>query len=366
MQAKNKFSPDKPYNDLPLLPPQKEKVETIAVLKQESKAAVALAELKGLAKTLSNQSILINGIVLKEAKASSEIENVITTHDKLYQALILKDNNVDGATKEVLRYREALIVGYNYINQKGFLNTNGIIKVQRELEENDAGIRKLPGTALKNDLTNEIIYTPPDNQEAIQKLMKNFDGFINNADDDIAPLIKMAIQHYQFESIHPFYDGNGRTGRIVNVLYLLMNGLLDIPILFLSGYIIKHKNDYYRLLREVTTKGNWEEWILYILTGIEQTAHDTIKQIEQINKLFNATVEKTKREAPKVYSKELIEALFEQPYCRIEFLMQHLDCSRRSASTYLNTLAKAGIIESKIIGRDGIFINTALFNLFKK
>lgn len=366
MQAKNKFNPNKPYNDLPLLPPQTEKVETIAVLKQESKAAVALAELKGLAKTLPNQSILINGIVLKEAKASSEIENVITTHDKLYQALILKDNNVDGATKEVLRYREALFVGYNYIKQKGFLNTNGIIKVQGELEENNAGIRKLPGTALKNDLTNEIIYTPPDSQEAIQKLMKNFDEFINNADDDIAPLIKMAIQHYQFESIHPFYDGNGRTGRIINMLYLLMNGLLDIPILFLSGYIIKHKNDYYRLLREVTTKGNWEEWILYILKGIEQTAHDTIKQIEQINKLFNATVEKAKKEAPKAYSKELIELLFVQPYSKIDYVVKELELERRTASKYLKEMERIGILKSETKWKEIIYINTKLYDLLKK
>ena len=360
------FHSDKPHNDLPLLPPHREKFETIAILKQESKAAVALAELKGFAKTLPNQSILINGIVLKEAKASSEIENVITTHDKLYKALTLKDIKVDGATKEVLRYREALFMGSRFIKEKGFLNTNGIIKVQRELEENDAGIRKLPGTALKNDITDQIIYTPPDSQEAIQKLMKNFDDFINTTDDDIAPLIKLAIQHYQFESIHPFYDGNGRTGRIVNVLYLLMNGLLDIPILYFSGYIIKHKNDYYRLLREVTAKGNWEEWILYILKGIELTSQDTIKQIEQINLLFDKTIQRVKKETPKVYSKELVEALFEQPYCRIEFLAERLSCSRRSASTYLNTLTKASILENKIIGRDGIFINAPLFNLFKK
>lgn len=360
------FKPDKPYNDLPLLPPDRKKIETIPILKQESKAAVALAELKGLAKTLPNPQILINGIVLKEAKASSEIENVITTHDKLYQALTLKNPKVDQNTKEVLRYREALFTGQEYIRQKEFLNTNGIIQVQRELVENDAGIRKLPGTALKNDATGEIIYIPPDNQQAIQKLMKNFDDFINTSDDDLPPLVKLAIQHYQFESIHPFYDGNGRTGRIVNMLYLLMHGLLDSPILYLSGYIIRHKSAYYRLLQEVRTKNSWEEWILYMLKGIEQTSLETIKQVNDITGLFRETMDVAKKKAPQAYSKELIEVLFEQPYCRIETLINRLSISRRSASTYLNVLTATGILESKVIGRDVIFINTALYNLFKR
>ncbi len=360
------FKPDKPYNTMPLLPPKREKIETIAILKQESKAAVALAELKGLAKTLSNQSILINGIVLKEAKASSEIENVITTHDKLYKALTLKDTNVDGATKEVLRYREALFMGVNFINKKGFLNTNGIVEIQKILEENDAGIRKNPGTVLQNDLTNEVIYTPPDDREAISKLMKNLEEFINVNNDDISTLIKLAIQHYQFESIHPFYDGNGRTGRIVNVLYLLMNNLLDNPILYLSGYIIKHKNDYYRLLREVTTKGNWEEWILYILKGIEQTSRDTIKQIEQINKLFDATVEKVKKDAPKIYSKDLIEVLFEQPYCKIEMVASKLGVERKAASRYLKALEEINLLKSQVVWKETLYINNELFNILKK
>lgn len=351
---------------MPLLPPQREKIETIAILKQESKAAVALAELKGLAKTLPNQSILINGIVLKEAKASSEIENVITTHDKLYKAITLKDTNVDGATKEVLRYREALFTALNFIKNKGFLNTNGIIKIQQILEENDAGIRKNPGTVLKNDLTDEVIYTPPDDRDSISKLMKNLEEFINVNDNDLSPLTKLAIQHYQFESIHPFYDGNGRTGRILNVLYLLMNDLLDNPILYLSGYIIKHKSDYYRLLREVTTKGNWEEWILYILKGIEQTSRDSIKQIEQINKLFDATVTKVKKEAPKVYSKDLIEILFEQPYCKIEIITSKLRVERKAASRYLKALEEIGVLKSQIIWKETLYVNTDLFNIFKK
>ncbi len=361
------FKPDIAYNDLPLLPPDSKLVETIPVLKQESKAAVALAELKGLAKTLPKQSILINGIVLKEAKASSEIENVITTHDKLYKALTLNDEKVDSATKEVLRYREALFTGFKFVKEKGFLSTNGIIEIQQVLEGNNAGIRKLPGTALKNDLTDEIIYTPPNDPVAINLLLANLENFINTeTENDFTPLVKMAIQHYQFESIHPFYDGNGRTGRIINVLQLILTELLDIPILYLSGYITANKADYYRLLREVNTKNNWEGWILYVLKGVETTARDTITQINSINNLFEIIVKHTKEKSAKIYSKDLIEVLFENPYCRIENVEAKLACSRKTASTYLNTLVEIGVLENKTVGRDMIFINKPLYNIFKK
>ena len=232
---------NKAFNDLPLLPPKKSLVETIAILKQESKSAVALAELKGITHTLANPNILINAVILKEAQASSGIENVITTQDKLYQALYAKSAKPDGATKEVLRYREALLMGTRLIKERGFLNTNGIIAIQKELEENNAGLRKLPGTALINDLTNEVIYTPPDNFDTISDLMKNLEQYLNDDADDVSSLIKLAIQHYQFESIHPFYDGNGRTGRIINVLYLILKGLLNEPVLYLSSFIIQNK-----------------------------------------------------------------------------------------------------------------------------
>lgn len=360
------FKPDKPYNSMPLLPPDRKKIETITILKQESNARAALAELKGVARTLPNPSILINGIVLKEAKASSEIENVITTHDKLYKALTLKNEKIDGATKEVLRYREALFLGFDFIKKKGFLNTNGIIDIQKVLEKNDAGIRKNPGTVLKNDLTDEVIYTPPDDKDAINKLMKNLEEFINVNDDNLSPLIKMAIQHYQFESIHPFYDGNGRTGRIINVLYLQLTELLEIPILYLSGYITKNKNDYYKLLREVTVKGNWEAWILYMLKGVESTANDTIKQINQINKLFDTTVEKVKKEMPKIYSKELIELLYVNPYTKTEHIVSGLMVDRKTATKYLKSLESIGVIKSEQKWKEVIYINTKLYDLFKK
>ena len=359
------IKPNKAFNDLPLLPPKESLVETISILKQESKSAVALAELKGLTNTLPNPNILINAVILKEAQASSEIENVITTQDKLYQALYAKSAKPDVATKEVLRYREALLMGTLLIKEKGFLNTNGIIAIQKELEENNAGLRRLPGTALVNDLTNEVIYTPPDNFDTISDLMKNLEEYLND-EDDVSPLIKLAIQHYQFESIHPFYDGNGRTGRIINVLYLILKGLLNEPVLYLSSFIIQNKGDYYRLLQEVRTKNNWEDWILYMLKGIEQTAQSTIEQINKINLLFNETQKLVQEKLPRIYSKDLIEQLFIHPYSKIEFLVNNLGIERKAASRYLNGLEEIGILKSQQKGKEVIYINTKLYNLLKK
>jgi Fic family protein len=334
---------DLPFNELPLLPPANAKIETIAVLRQVVQSSISLAELKGLAYTLPNPSILLNAVILKEARVSSEIENVITTHDKLYQALSATGTQVDHATKEVLRYREAMLAGFNLIIEKGFLNTNGVVAIQEILEENKAGLRRLPGTSLKNAITGEVIYTPPDDYETILVLMKNLEVYMNE-NDVLSPLIKLAVQHYQFESIHPFYDGNGRTGRIINVLYLCLHGLLDSPVLYLSDYIIRHKADYYRLLGEVKTKDNWEEWILFMLRAVEETSKQTIK----------------------LYNKELLELLFEQPYCRIEFLVDRLNISRVTASKYLNGLEKIGILKSKKIWKETLYINTELFELLKK
>jgi Fic family protein len=357
---------NKAYNNLPILPPKLSLIETISILKQESKSAVALAELKGLTNTLPNPKILINAVILKEAQASSGIENVITTQDKLYQALFAKSAKPDVATKEVLRYREALLMGTLLIKEKGYLNTNGIISIQQELEENNAGLRKLPGTALINDLTNEVIYTPPDNFDTISNLMGNLEEYLNDDSDDMSPLIKLAIQHYQFESIHPFYDGNGRTGRIINVLYLILKGLLDEPVLYLSSYIIVNKGDYHRLLQEVRTKNNWEEWVLYILKGIEQTALSTIEQIKKINRMFNETQKLVQEKLPKIYSKDLIEQLFVHPYCKIEFLVNNLAIERKAASRYLSNLDEIGILKSQQKGKEVIYINTKLYDLLKK
>jgi Fic family protein len=358
-------SSENPYNQLPLLPPDREKIETVKVLRQLVKSSVALAELKGLAMTLPNPSILLNAVILKEARASSEIENVITTQDKLYQALSVKGVEPDPATKEVLRYREAALFGFNFIKQKGFLSTNAIISIQKILEENNAGIRKLPGTALRNAATNKVIYTPPDEYDTILNLMKNLESYLNDQ-DDISPLIKMAVQHYQFESIHPFYDGNGRTGRIINVLYIILHELLETPILYLSDYIINTKSDYYRLLQEVRTKNKWEDWVLYMLKGVEDTSHETIAQIKAIQKLFVSVQEKIKKEAPKAYDKELIEILFEHPYCKIEILTTRLKISRITASKYLKQLEDIGVLKSKQVWKETLYINTKLFELLKK
>lgn len=352
------------FNNLPLLPPDRSKIETVKILRQLVRSSVALAELKGLVNTLPNPAILLNAVILKEARVSSEIENVITTQDKLYQALSAKGSDIDSATKEVLRYREAALFGVNLIQRKGFLNTNGIIAIQQALEENKAGIRKLPGTALRNAATKKVIYTPPDSHQVILKLMKNLEDYLNK-NDDLSPLIKLAVQHYQFESIHPFYDGNGRIGRIINVLYLIMHGLLDSPILYLSAYIINNKASYYRLLQEVRTKDNWEGWILFILKGIEETSTETMSQIKVLNQLFQNTVEKVKKELPKTYSKELLEILFEYPYCKIEYLTGRLKISRVSASKYLKELENIGVLKSKKVWKEVLYINTKLVDVLK-
>jgi Fic family protein len=356
---------EKPFNDLPLLPPAKEKIETVKVLRQLVKSSVALAELKGLAKILPNPAILLNAVILKEARASSEIENVITTQDKLYQALSAKGIQADPSTKEVLRYREAMLYGFHFIQKKGFLSVNAIIEIQKILEENTAGIRKLPGTALRNAATGKVIYTPPDNTDSLNRLMKNLESYLNE-EDEMSPLIKLAVQHYQFESIHPFYDGNGRTGRIINVLYLILNALLESPVLYLSAYIIDNKTDYYRLFQEVRTKDNWEGWVLYILKGIEQSANETIVRVNEISQLFVRTQELVKKQAPKSYSKELIELLFEHPYCKAEYLTDRLSISRITASKHLKELERIKVLQSKQVWKETLYINTKLFDLLKK
>ena len=355
----------KAYNDLPLLPPHRAKIESVKILRQVIKSSVALAELKGIANTLPNPSILLNAVVLKEAQASSEIENVITTQDKLYEALSAQGVEADIATKEVLRYREAALFGFKLVQKKGFLNTNSIIAIQQILEENKAGIRKLSGTALRNSVTRKVIYTPPDDHRRILELLKNLEDYLNEK-DDLSPIIKLAVQHYQFESIHPFYDGNGRTGRIINILYLVLQGLLDGPILYLSAFIIKNKSSYYKLLQEIRTKDNWEDWILFILTGIEETALETVSRIRLINSLFQKTMNKVKKKLPKSYSKELLELLFEQPYSKIEYLTERLGISRVSASKYLKELESIGVVQSKKVWKEVLYINTDLVNILKE
>ncbi len=355
---------DTPNNNLTLLPPEVD-IETKRILNQAIKSNIELARLKGYCSLLPNTSILLNSIILKEAKTSSEIENIITTQDELYIALANSRKDIDSNTKEVLNYRSAMWTGYKELEQKGLLSINSIINIQNELEMNNAGIRKLPGTSLVNDRTGEIIYTPPDNEKTILDLLSNLEMYINKEDKTDA-LIKMALIHYQFESIHPFYDRNGRAGRIINVLYLIQKGLIDNPILYLSEYIIKNKNRYYELLQKVRTDGAWEEWILYMLKAVEQTAKDTLKMISVIVNLINTTTEICRKELPKsTYSKELVELLFIQPYTKIEFLVSAGIAERRTASKYLKQLEGIGVLESFKSWKETVYVNRKLYELLK-
>jgi len=344
--------------------PLKTNPETPTTLKKAISANCALAKLNGVAKIIPNSAILINSLVLQEAKDSSEIENIITTHDELFRAG-LDVSDITNEAKEVQNYRQALLKGYELVKDNRLLLKKYIIEIQQELEQNDAGIRRQSGTVLKNAATGEVVFTPPQDYETIQELLDNLERYINE-ENDIDPLINMAIIHYQFESIHPFYDGNGRTGRIINILYLVLKDLLELPILYLSRYIIKNKADYYRLLQEVRTKENWEEWILYMLDGIEQTSLSTIELINDIYGLMDKTQTKIKEKLPKIYSKDLVEILFIHPYTKIEFLVDGLGITRKTASKYLSELEQIGIVKNIQIKNSKFFINEELFDMLQK
>jgi Fic family protein len=359
------MDPNRPANDLPLLPPNAE-IESKAVLRRAISANRELARLKGYCSQLPNETILLNTIVLKEARASSEIENIITTHDELYHALAVDDPQTTAQTKEVLNYRSAMWKGYRLLRERGLITTGSIVAIQEELERNSAGIRKLPGTTLKNDRTGETVYTPPDEEATILSLLANLERYINE-ENPVDPLVKMAVVHYQFESIHPFYDGNGRTGRILNVLYLIKEGLIDSPILYLSRFIIQNKSRYYELLQNVRASKNWEQWIEFILNAVEDTAIETLQTAQAIVSLMDETIESARTTLPKTtYSKELIELLFVQPYVKIEHLVNAGLAERRTASKYLRQLEDIGILESYKAWRDTIFINKRLMELIRQ
>lgn len=346
------------------LPPEVE-LETKRVLKQLVIAHRALAELKIFADMLPNKNILINAVTVNEAKDSSEIENIITTHDELFKAMSQK-NDLNFAAKEVINYRKALWYGYKLVKEKEFLTKNMMIEIQQCIESNRAGIRKLPGVVLKNEFTGAVIYTPPAGEQKILALLSNLEKYINNDDDNIDTLVKLAVIHYQFEAIHPFYDGNGRTGRIINVLYVVLKGLLDSPILYLSKFIIRNKSAYYRLLQGVTTKKNWEEWILFILQGIEETAEETLMIAKKIDLLAETTASDMKKVLPKIYSRELINLIFFEFYTKISYIQKGLNISRKTASNYLFSLEKAGFLMSEKVGREKIYINSRLLDAVKE
>ncbi len=339
-------------------------IESKVVLKKLAKAHQALAELKGVAASIPNQSMLINTLSLQEAKDSSEIENIITTHDDLYRSDSFAEQFVSVAAKEVYNYATALRNGFTQVKQTGLLTNNDILKIHACIEENRAGYRKLSGTALKNDQTGEIVYTPPQHYDEIVALMSNLEKFIN--DDSLSDwdeLTKMAVIHHQFESIHPFYDGNGRTGRIINILYLVKQGLLGSPVLYLSRYINQSKAEYYRLLQEVRTEGNWEDWLLFILEGIEQTSRQTIVLIQSIKDLMQQYKTKLRGELPKIYSQDLLNIIFSHPYSKVEFVVQGLNVTRLTATRYLNEMTRIGLMSRQKLGRDNYYINISLFNL---
>ena len=343
--------------------PLEQDVESRGILKKLTTAHKALAELKGVVSSIPNENILINTLGLQEAKDSSAIENIITTHDDIYKAELNLNSFKSLDAKEVQNYIFALKKGFGLISKNKILTNNDIIDIQAELEKNNAGFRKLPGTALKNTSTGEIVYRPPQDYAIIQELMQNLEQFINdNTISNFDPLVKMAIIHYQFESIHPFYDGNGRTGRIINVLYLVMNNLLDLPILYLSRYIIQNKGTYYKLLQEVRETDKWENWILFMLAGVEQISKETIVLISQIKELI-FEFKYLLRNNYKFYSQDLLNNLFKHPYTKIEFLERDLGVSRITASKYLNKLASDGILKKQKLGTGNYYINKKLMEL---
>ncbi|OGH80514.1 MAG: addiction module protein [Candidatus Magasanikbacteria bacterium RIFCSPLOWO2_02_FULL_44_11] len=358
------FDKNKPYNNLPLLPPLTE-VETKAVLKKAILAREALGRLTAANRRLPNESLLVNAVLLQEAKSSSEIENIITTNYKLFQAAVSETKVTDPATKEVLRYPRALWRGLELVRERRFVNTPTFIEIVNIVKGNTAGLRKVPGTAVVNGQTKEIIYIPPEGESVIAEKLKNLEVFLNTTGDGIDLLVKMAIAHYQFEAIHPFHDGNGRTGRIMNILFLVQHGLLSQPILYLSKYIIEHKNDYYNALRGVTERGEWEAWIVYMLEAVEKTATHSEAKIEAICALMKSATEHIKRDLPAIYSRELVDELFRLPYCKRDFLVTAGLVKEKTAGRYLTNLEKIGILGAVKVGREKLYINKKFYELLK-
>lgn len=349
---------------LPLLPPDID-IETNAVLKQLAKAHRYLAELKGIVKTIPNENILINTLTLQEAKDSSEIENIVTTHDDLYKENIFIDTH-NPATKEVINYAQGLKHGFQIVRNEKLLLNKHIIAIQEILEENKAGFRTQAGTKLVNS-QGQTVYTPPQHPDEVISLMANLEKFINDNDfSELDPLLKMAIIHYQFESIHPFYDGNGRTGRIINILYLVLQGLLDIPVLYLSRYITQNKAEYYQVLQGVRTNNDWESMVLYLLKGVEVTAQQTIDLITDIKNVMQDYKIRIRTELPKIYSQDLINNLFKNPYTKIEFLQNDLRVSYLTARKYLELLSEKGYLLKVQIGKYSYYINEPLLKVFTK
>lgn len=349
------FNPNKPYNNLPLLPP-KFNFDDVDILKKVNRANIALSKLSGEAKSIPNREVLIEPLTFREAVASSEIENIHTSVDESFQDTYILEEELKKEQKETKNYRKALITGYELIKKNGFLNTNSFIEIQSVLEPNKPGIRKIPGTKIQNKSTNEILFTPPEGENLIRDLLKNYEDYFNELNDEVDALIKMAVMHYQFEAIHPFLDGNGRTGRILMVLFLCLSKRLELPILFISDFIYQQKNDYYRLLREVTTNQNWKDWIIYILNAVETQSINTTKSVTGIRELMKKYREDIQKKLPKIYSAELVEYLFSYPFYSQTSMLEKLDiASRKTASKYFSRLKEIGIIEVKKYKNDKVY-----------
>jgi len=357
------WKPDQAWNALPLLPPAVE-LESKAVLKQCVMARAALGELKQAAGLIPNQAMLINILPLLEAKDSSEIENIVTTTDKLFQYAQTETEYSDAATKEALRHRTALKEGFLSLKKRP-LCTATAIEICSTIKNTKMDIRKVPGTALANQQTGELIYTPPVGESLLRDKLANWEKFLHN-ETSLDPLVRMAVAHYQFEAIHPFTDGNGRTGRVINSLYLIEQGLLDLPILYLSRYILANRADYYRLLLGVTREQAWEAWLIYILQGVEQTARWTLNKITAMRALENETIRYVQQQLPKIYSRELIDVIFSQPYCRIANLVDADIAKRQSASKYLKELVAIGVLQEQQAGKEKLFLHSRLLKLFQQ
>ena len=356
------FDPLRPFNALPPLPPKAD-VETRAILKRCIEARSALAELKQAGALIPNQDVLINTIPIREARDSSAIENIVTTDDKLFHYAAARTAETDPSTKEALRYRTALFEGYREIRQRP-LTTATAVRICQIIQGAEIDIRNTPGTALRSIATGDIIYTPPEGDRLLREKLGNWERYLHE-EKETDPLIRMAVGHYQFEAIHPFTDGNGRTGRVINILYLIGEDILDIPVLYLSRYIIENRDDYYRLLLEVTTAARWEPWIVYMLTSVEKTAKWTTGKIRAIRTLMDDTSDYVRRAKPKIHSRDLIELIFVQPYCRIDHLTEAGIARRATASKYLKALCDAGVLREIKAGRDKLFIHPRYLELLK-
>lgn len=359
----NSFDKNKAFNNLPLLPPKKD-LETKEILTKTIKASRALAHLNGAIRNLPNPGLFLDTLHLQEAKASSEIENIITTNDDLYRAIVADKKFDTPATKEVISYKEAIWLGLKSLEERPFITTNLCVEIVQCIKQNKAGIRSMPGTTLSNT-KGKVIYTPPSGEDVIREKMANLETFINE-NNSIDPLIKMAISHYQFEAIHPFADGNGRTGRILLLLQLKLEQLLDIPVLFLSEYIIKHKEEYYKKLRAVTEKEDWSEFIIYMLDMIEKTAINGLNRLESIIQLMESTGQDIKEKLPKVYSKDLVEAIFKLPYIKRQNLVNINLGTPKTVGNYLIELEKNGYLKSIRVGKEKLYLNQRLMNILEK